>query len=393
MLKRMMSMLLTLILALTFTSAALADPSGIVSVDFDTYPEPTAVPTPTASPLPTSEATPMPSASPVPSATPEASALPSASASPLPSPEPSAEPTNASDFPMLFEGSQGEAVKRLQSHLRYLGFSTEAADGIFGQRTGTALKDLQHYLIALDGAGILNYSPILSGLADSELQRLLASGRVPKYYCTVASGSSGLQVRRIQTRLVVLDYLIEPDIDGSFGNSTENALRLFQSANGLAATGIADRETQEKLFSDTAVKCKDPDARYPYKLIVDVSEQRVYVYRYKDGSYSECVDKFICSTGKVDTPTPLGTFRTTKPLNVWHYFSKYNCWAQYSYRITGDYYFHSVLFSDRNDKRPTSSSVRHLGRRASHGCVRLKIEDAKWIFRNCPAGTTVVVRK
>jgi lipoprotein-anchoring transpeptidase ErfK/SrfK len=32
-----------------------------------------------------------------------------------------------------------------------------------------------------------------------------------------------------------------------------------------------------------------------------------------------------------------------------------------------------------------------LGINASHGCVRLSLSDAKWIYDNIPSGTTVVV--
>lgn len=30
-----------------------------------------------------------------------------------------------------------------------------------------------------------------------------------------------------------------------------------------------------------------------------------------------------------------------------------------------------------------------LGTSASMGCVRLTVENAKWIYDNCPAGTTI----
>ena len=101
----------------------------------------------------------------------------------------------------------------------------------------------------------------------------------------------------------------------------------------------------------------------------------------------------VCSTGTKSDPTPLGTYTSTERLGKWYYFTKFKCWAQYAYRITGPYYFHSVLFNNKGDSKPTSSSVRNLGKRASHGCVRLSVEDAKWIYNNCDAGTTVVVRE
>ena len=37
------------------------------------------------------------------------------------------------------------------------------------------------------------------------------------------------------------------------------------------------------------------------------------------------------------------------------------------------------------------SSYKALGTRQSHGCVRLLVSDAKWIYDNCKAGTKIVV--
>ena len=84
-------------------------------------------------------------------------------------------------------------------------------------------------------------------------------------------------------------------------------------------------------------------------------------------------------------------FTAGGPCGRWYYFKKFDCWAQYAYRINGPYLFHSVLYSEKDTATLRQSSVNNLGRRASHGCVRLSVEDAKWIYNNCPAGTTVKV--
>jgi lipoprotein-anchoring transpeptidase ErfK/SrfK len=98
-----------------------------------------------------------------------------------------------------------------------------------------------------------------------------------------------------------------------------------------------------------------------------------------------------CSTGKDETPTPKGTFQGgTGPGARWHYFKKFDCWAQYAYYIQGDIMFHSVLYNQK-DGPVTQSSVNNLGRKASHGCVRLSVEDAKWVYSNCPRNTKIIV--
>ena len=94
--------------------------------------------------------------------------------------------------------------------------------------------------------------------------------------------------------------------------------------------------------------------------------------------------------GPHSTPTPTGTFTDTGPGARWHFFTKFNCWAQYAFYIEGDIMFHSVLYNQQGGK-VTQSSVNHLGSKASHGCVRLSVEDAKWIWENCPSNTKVIV--
>ena len=36
-------------------------------------------------------------------------------------------------------------------------------------------------------------------------------------------------------------------------------------------------------------------------------------------------------------------------------------------------------------------SVSALGSRASHGCIRLEVEAAEWLYKNCKRGSLVIV--
>ena len=65
-------------------------------------------------------------------------------------------------------------------------------------------------------------------------------------------------------------------------------------------------------------------------------------------------------------------------------------YGQYCTRITGHILFHSVPYLVQGDK----SSLEYweydkLGTSASAGCIRLTVEDAKWIYDNCDSGTKV----
>jgi len=48
-----------------------------------------------------------------------------------------------------------------------------------------------------------------------------------------------------------------------------------------------------------------------------------------------------------------------------------------------------VLYQKPDPSTLFSNSYRNLGKRASHGCVRLCTRDCKWIYDNCPMGTQV----
>lgn len=233
------------------------------------------------------------------------------------------------------------------------------------------------------------YAP--NGEVDADLLSYIDGERpFAIYRQNVQKGDKNEEAYRIQVRLKQLGYLYaEPD--GAFGRGTELALKYFQRKHGLMETGIADEGTQRVLFSATVQKAEE--YVFPYKIVVDISDQRVYVYEWNGEDYSNQIKKMICSTGKDETPTPLGTYQSYGRMTVdeWYYFKEFNCYAKHAYGIVGGILFHSVTFN--KNKVLNQGSVRNLGRKASHGCIRLEIENAQWICDNCPLGTTVVVQK
>ncbi len=300
------------------------------------------------------------------------------------------------DNAMLTLGSSGDAVSRLQKRLRVLGFASIAVDGGFGSSTKTGVEALQQYMREMEGetlaagAGADAASQLtveVNGVADPMLLDDFYSEAFPAIPAAMGSGSYGRDVVRLQRRLSMLEYYYG-SLDGQYGPGTADALSAFQKRNGLSQTGEADRATLEALFNENAKK-----ALKPYLLKVSVSKQRVYAYSPdSNGEYTNLVRTMKCSTGRKGSPTPTGTFQeSTCPGARWHYFKKFDCWAQYAYYIQGDIMFHSVLYNQKEGK-VTRSSVNNLGSRASHGCVRLSVEDAKWIWNNCPENTKVVIK-
>lgn len=347
--------------------------------------------------------------------------IPEVTSVPTPTPVPTPEPT-----PMA-EGMSGPAVSELQQKLLTWGFLSQKPDGIYGTATEDAVSSLQEYLNMLEtgtepaatfedesayGDGTVEAlsagadseetpAPTLeptatpapaypvTGIVDGKLMQAMSEG-IPVYRETITMGSSGLDTQRVQRRLESMNYLYKGD-DGVFGEKTAEGLTYFQKVNGIPETGIADEVTQNLLFSENAVTSDKP--YHPYFLKVDISQQRVYAYAWSGDGYSKLVKKFKCSTGMPKTPTPRGTYQdSTGPGKRWHYFKDFGVWAQYAFYIQGNVMFHSVLYQKKGG-HPTYGSVHNLGRKASHGCVRLAVKDAKWIWENCGVGTTVVIQK
>ena len=131
-----------------------------------------------------------------------------------------------------------------------------------------------------------------------------------------------------------------------------------------------------------------PDAD-TYRIEVDVTNQITTVFARADG---RVVRQMICSTGLGES-TPLGDFRLEpsrdNDRSEWYYIDKYKCFVKYPTRIQGPILFHSLPYNGMDMERLDVAAAAELGSRASHGCIRMNWEDARWIAENCPDGTAV----
>lgn len=118
-----------------------------------------------------------------------------------------------------------------------------------------------------------------------------------------------------------------------------------------------------------------------YTIVVNVTQNVVTVYQ-----NGQPIKAMTCSTG---TATPRsGTYRTSDKY-VWHYLVGGVC-GQYCTRITGQILFHSVPYTRLGDNTSLEYwEYDKLGTSASLGCIRLCVEDAKWIYDNCARATAV----
>lgn len=130
-------------------------------------------------------------------------------------------------------------------------------------------------------------------------------------------------------------------------------------------------------------------ATSPYYVRVNRKQNIVTVYeRNEQGEYQKPVKAFVCSVG-IDDKTPTGTYVISERYE-WRLLSG-NVYGQYATRIDGPYLFHSVPYLKQAKDSLEYEEYNKLGEPASLGCIRLAVEDSKWIHDNCPSGTVVTI--
>ena len=175
-----------------------------------------------------------------------------------------------------------------------------------------------------------------------------------------------------------------------------NGSWYYFGADGAMTTGWKYVDGYKFYFGTDGKMVQDVDSligkQSSYKLTVNRVKCQVTAYAANEtGNYCIPVKTFTCSVGKAATPTHVGTYQTLRKSNPVELMGP--SWGKYGTQINayGDW-FHSVACSNPD---PTYSlaagNYNMLGQPASHGCVRLCVRDAKWIYDNCGLYTTVVV--
>ena len=150
------------------------------------------------------------------------------------------------DDDSLRKGATGSAVKNLQTKLKKLGFYNASIDGDYGDTTVAAVKAFQK-----------KYNLTADGVAGSETLKKLdsayknADSNTSTDDDSLRKGATGTAVKTLQTNLKKLGFYTAY-VDGSFGSTTESAVKAFQKKYGLTADGVAGSATLKKIESAVA---------------------------------------------------------------------------------------------------------------------------------------------
>ena len=137
----------------------------------------------------------------------------------------------------LSYGEHSEVVLACQERLKELGYLTTTPDGAFGQDTIVAVKQFQ-----------ARNDLVVDGYLGPSTRMLLESGDARPNGMML--GEEGDAITRVQELLSKYGYLSSANVTGYYGEITENAVRSFQSRNGLTADGLVGVQTMAKLTGD-----------------------------------------------------------------------------------------------------------------------------------------------
>lgn len=208
----------------------------------------------------------------------------------------------------------------------------------------------------------------------------------------IASVAGKIDQKPIDKKInAVTNAVIEEGRDGvvvdrtKMLSSIKSILNSSDNADRNIAIEVTDKERSEKrIMPEDIASSGGTPGLYPGRYIeVSLSDQKLYCF---DNVSAACA--YTVSTGKWSTPTPVGT-RTIESKDIRAYSAPYNLYMPYWNSIGGGYGIHELPEWANGTKEGES----HLGTPVSHGCIRLGVGAAEFVYNWAPVGTPVYIHK
>lgn len=191
-------------------------------------------------------------------------------------------------------------------------------------------------------------------------------------------GDSGPRVSELRQQLANQRYDVAPG--SSYDAATMQAVMAFQKVNGLSRDGVAGDQTLAKIASNPPTPGSMVGGGGSTHVEVDVARQVLFFYKggslYRIVAVSTGSGERFCVKGRCSTAvTPGGSFRVSGKVGGWQ---------------TGELgKLYKPSYFNGNIAIHGATSV--PGGPASHGCVRIPMSSADWIYASLPVGTPVYV--
>ena len=163
------------------------------------------------------------------------------------------------------------------------------------------------------------------------------------------------------------------------------AALMIATLAGIVALAEEEPEFLDQLpiecmeLSEDGLQVTGSKVESPYFIKVNIAKNRLTIYKKVNGKWKR-MDTKKCSTGRPTKPTPRGVYKIKKKRY------SFTDWGQNWYYVTYFYKDYAIHSTGESGGKFDNSA---LGKGVSHGCVRLKPKDAKWVYDHIPAGTYI----
>ncbi len=223
---------------------------------------------------------------------------------------------------------------------------------------------------------------------DSDNDGLTDQQEITKYLTDANNSDSdgdgfldGEEIKNNYSPLFANKKLSETDLDRD-GLNDEMELKFGTDLGKTDSDGDGFSDLQE-IESGYRPTSADKNAKLEMKLEVDLKEQKLFFLlggiKWKE---------FVVSSGKASTPTPKGNYKiTNKHLKAWS--ASFGLWMPYWLGLgNGKIGLHELPVWPNGYREGAD----HLGIPVSHGCIRLGIGDAKYLYDRLTVGTEVLIK-
>jgi len=176
---------------------------------------------------------------------------------------------------------------------------------------------------------------------------------------------------------------IDPDVKNKISELKSKQQEYYDKNSSIAE---ASSSALTSTITPNNINTLNITSNTSYLINVNINNQKTYVYKKKKGNWN-LIRTCPCSTGILGEDTPCGSFNIQEK-GDWFFSEKFQQGGKYWTQITGDILFHSVPFA--RDKKTILDYT--LNKPASHGCIRLSVDDAKWIYSNIPRGSKILIK-
>jgi hypothetical protein len=164
----------------------------------------------------------------------------------------------------------------------------------------------------------------------------------------------------------------------SYLNST-----IYPDYKGGISIAVADLNNNQQKQIIASTQTISPLNKYESHSIIeiDLTKQKLFAY------YKGVLEKeFIISTGKWKFPTPVGNFRIQSKVEKTNMVRNYGPDNPDNYNLPD---VPNVMYFYKGYAIHGAYWHWRFGTRVSHGCVNLKLKDAKWLYNFAEVGTPV----